>query len=105
MGLNLPSAQTLANAAGAKFGLSDLGPYEAINCLGAPCWNNTISRSATADSDAAITLNGSFWTSTYDSGSAYFRYYGDSRTRGSRGFWANRSGSNYWRPGTLCVAD
>ncbi|MBQ8459672.1 type II secretion system protein [bacterium] len=103
IGLNLPSAQTLANVVGAKFGLSDLGPYEAINCLGASCWNNTISRSATADSDAAITLSGSFWTSTYDSSNAYFRYIDGGRR--SRVFWANRAGSNVWRPGTLCVAD
>ncbi|MBQ8458597.1 hypothetical protein IJ541_00680, partial [bacterium] len=63
MGLNLPSMQTLANAAGSMFGVSDLGTYENINCQN--CGSGyTGNRTLSRDNDSSLSLSGNFWSNS-----------------------------------------
>ena len=75
IGLHLPSMQTLANAAGSMWGVSDLGTYENINSTffeGGASGNRVI---AAKDGDCSISLSGIFWSSSeISSTNAWGRY-------------------------------
>ena len=100
MGLNLPSMQTLANAAGSMWGISDLGTYENINSTyfgGGASGNRTI---ASKDSSSSISLSGNFWSSSESSstGAWYRNIHGSSSIVNRYG-----RGENYGY--ALCVGD
>ena len=99
MGLNLPSMQTLANAAGSMWGVSDLGTYEDINYPNyiAATGNRDI---ASRDNSSSISLSGAFWSSSeISSAHAWLRYITSSSSIVSRN--GRYNDASY----ALCVGD
>ena len=98
MGLNLPSMQTLANAAGSMFGVSDLGTYENINCQN--CGSGyTGNRTLSRDNDSSLSLSGAFWSSSEISSTDAWK-----RSIGSSSSFVTRN-DRYFSNDACCVGD
>ena len=97
--LHLPSRETLATAAGASFGLSNLGIEQNINCWGPHCQNRPAELSVSASRDpSSVSFVGSYWSSV----PFIFR---ETNTGLSLTSSCNAGCTNFRAQSALCVAD